>query len=245
MKDDGLDVSVVIPVYNEEARILNSLERSLEFLSHKTNWRWEIVVSDDGSKDRTEAIVKSLAEKQGRGQIRFITEGRHLGKGGAVMRGMLEARGRYRFMADADFSTPIKELDRFIDEMQNGFDIVIGSRAISRPKDCDVQQSFRRRVAGRIFNLFVRLIVLKGFKDTQCGFKCFTSAAAEDLFRELKCGGFAFDVEALCRAKKKGYKIKEIPVMWRESASSKVRLFRDSVRMVKDLFYLRRVLSKT
>jgi len=122
-------------------------------------------------------------------------------------------------------------------------DLAVGSRAL-RAEGCDVQQSFKRALSGRIFNFFVQWLVLRGIHDTQCGFKCFKKKAARDLFSAQKLDGFSFDVEILYLARKKGYQIEEVPVMWSQGADSKVKLFRDSFRMLKDLFKIKKLHSR-
>ncbi len=233
-----MDISVVIPVYNEEKCIEETLRRVGAFMSLKP-WSWELIVSSDGSTDKTDEIVRAIIEKRGDGKVKLLAAGKNAGKGAVVRRGALEAQGKHILVTDADLSAPIKESDKLLAALEGGCDVAVGSRAM-REKGCDVQQSFKRRLAGRIFNVLVRLLVLKDFQDTQCGFKCFKKEAARALFREQVLNGFSFDVEILFLAKKRGLKVKEVPVMWREAKSSKVKLFRDSLGMLKELMFLRK-----
>lgn len=232
-----MDISIVIPVYNEEKLIAECLRRVEAFLSLKP-WEWEIIVSSDGSKDSTDSIVENISKQRPQGRLKLLTAEKNTGKGMAVRRGVLEAGGKFILVTDVDLSAPIKEMDKLVTALENGCDIAIGSRAIREP-GCDVQQSFKRWLAGRIFNFFVQVLVIKGFKDTQCGFKCFNQAAARDIFSVQKLNGFAFDVEVLLLARKKNLKVKEVAVMWKEAGSSKVKLIRDSIGMLKELFGLR------
>jgi dolichyl-phosphate beta-glucosyltransferase len=234
----AIHLSVVVPVYNEEKIILETVRRLRAHFSLRP-WRAEILVVDDGSTDRTVELLKS-AGADPVSELVVLTAKMNSGKGFAARRGALAARGRYVLLTDADLSTPIKEVDKLIAVLEGGQDVAIGSRAL-RERGCDVQQSLKRHVSGRIFNFFVRILVLKGFRDTQCGFKCFKKAAAVALFNRQKLDGFAFDVELLYLARKHGYFVKEVPVMWKQGADSRVSLLRDSTRMVGDLFKIRRL----
>lgn len=229
--------SVVIPVYNEEKAILETMRRVRAFLELK-NISWECVISDDGSTDRTRELAQNQIHSGEYKNFSVVSAEKNQGKGAAARRGMLAAKGDFILLTDADLSSPMKESDKLVAALNDGFDIAIGSRALRSP-GADVQQTFKRRISGRIFNILVQLILLRGIHDTQCGFKCFKAKAAKELFSAQKLAGFSFDVEILWRAQKHGYKIKEVPVMWRQGADSKVRLFRDSFRMVRDLIRLR------
>ena len=231
------EISIVIPVYNEEKNIKEAMRRIQAFMSLK-NEPWECLIVNDGSSDGTDAAVLEVIRSGNAQNFRLLSNSSNKGKGFAVRQGILAASGRYILMTDVDLSSPIKEMDKLKKALQEGSDIAIGSRALRAP-DCDVQQSFKRWLAGRIFNLFVRALVLKGITDTQCGFKCFKKEDAHRLFKLQKLDGFSFDVEVLRMAQKEGLKIKEVPVMWREGKQTHVRLFSDSLKMVKDLFYLR------
>lgn len=231
----GKFVSIVIPAYNEEKRIGKTLEKVLAYLAGK-NYDSEIIVVDDGSTDETQKIIKGFPVN---GKIRLITNEKNEGKGSAVRKGVLEATGKYIFFTDADLSTPIEELEKFIKHSEEGgYDVVIGSRSI-KGADILVHQPFYREMMGKIFNKIVRLFAIRGFIDTQCGAKLFRHAAAKKIFSLQKLSSFAFDVEVLYIAKKLGFKIYEIPVKWMNSETSRVRLISDSVKMFRDVLKIR------
>jgi dolichyl-phosphate beta-glucosyltransferase len=232
-------LSIVIPAYNEEGQIGQTIRRVEAYLS-QTARRWEIVVVNDGSKDGTERVAKALAGPRPTGVVSVMSFAKNRGKGFVVRSGVLAAAGKYILITDADLSAPIKEVDKLLKVLEDGTDVAIGSRAVKQ-KDCQVKQSFKRRLSGRIFNFFVRTLALGGIGDTQCGFKCFTRVAARDLFGLQQLDGFCFDVEVLYLARVRGYPIAEIPVMWRQGPLSKVSLIRDSFRMVKDLFFIKKI----
>jgi len=210
-------LSVVVPALNEEDRLPRTLERIVSHLGRRREG-YELVVVDDGSRDRT-------AERaQAAGAIVLRNE-TNRGKGYAVRRGMLAARGSRRLMTDADLSTPIEELDRLCARMDEGHDVVIGSRALPGAR-IEVRQPWYRENTGRFFNLFVRALAVPGVTDTQCGFKLFSDAAARDVFSSARLDGFSFDVEVLFLARRKGYRIAEVPVVWRNDAASRVSLLR-------------------
>ena len=176
------------------------------------------MVVDDGSRDRT-------AERAEAAGATVLRNEANRGKGHAVRRGMLAARGARRLMTDADLSTPIEEMERLGARMDEGHDVVIGSRALPGAR-IEVRQPWYRENTGRLFNLFVRALAVPGVTDTQCGFKLFTAAAARDVFSAMRLDGFSFDVEALFLARRKGYRIAEVPVVWRNDAASRVSLLR-------------------
>ena len=210
-------LSVVVPALNEEDRLPRTLERIASHLARRGG-DYEVLVVDDGSRDRTAA----RAESAGATVLRNET---NRGKGFAVRRGMLAARGARRLMTDADLSTPIEELDRLGARMDEGHDVVVGSRALPGSR-IEVRQPWYRENSGRLFNVFVRALAVPGVMDTQCGFKLFSAAAARDVFSAARLDGFSFDVEALFLARKKGYRIAEVPVVWRNDAASRVSLLR-------------------
>jgi dolichyl-phosphate beta-glucosyltransferase len=231
-------LSIVIPAYNEAERLGESLRRVAAFMALK-GIACELIVADDGSTDGTAAIVRDLQKNSGLPNIRFLPAARNEGKGSAVKRGVLASRGERVLITDADLSSPIKEVDKLLAALDKGSDVAIGSRA-RRAAGCDVQQSPKRWFTGRVFNLLVALLALRGYGDTQCGFKCFKRGPAMDLFAAQTLKGFCFDVEILLLARQKGYKVSEVPVMWREAAGSKVNLIRHSLAMMKELLYLRK-----
>ena len=228
-------ISVVIPAFNEEKRIAPTLTAVCDYLTRNAQ-SFEIIVVDDGSSDETARIVSDLAAEKG--SIRLLHRPANRGKGSSVRKGILEALGDLILISDADLSTPIEEVEKFLPWIEKGYDIVIGSRGL---KESDIirKQPWYRQSMGKIFNVLVSALVFGGFNDTQCGFKLFTSKAAKDIFRGARIDGFAFDVEALFLAKKLGYGIKEVPVRWLNSPYSKVRIVRDSSRMFLDLLKIR------
>jgi dolichyl-phosphate beta-glucosyltransferase len=211
-------LSVVIPAYNEAARLPATLARLRESLSEKAG-ETEIVVVDDGSTDRT---ADAAREAGGAGLV-LLRHQPNRGKGYAVRRGMLAARGRRRLMTDADLSTPIEELSRLEGRLDGDADIAIGSRAVAGAR-IEVHQPVYREMMGRVFNRLVQLLLLPGLQDTQCGFKLFSASAAELAFAACRLDGFSFDVEALYAARRRGLRIAEVPVTWRNDAASRVSL---------------------
>jgi dolichyl-phosphate beta-glucosyltransferase len=227
-------VSIIIPAYNEAKRIGKTLETIKKFLSDKP-YSWEIILVDDGSSDFTISTARS---KIADSRLRILKNPRNLGKGASIRNGMMSAKGRYLLFSDADLSTPIEELDNLLGYCEKGYDVAIGSRAL-KESQLIVRQPWYREMMGRIFNVFVRLIVVKGIKDTQCGFKMFSRRAGREIFPRQQLKGFAFDVELLLLAQKSGYKIKEVPVKWINSPSTKVSALKDSAKMFLDLIKLR------
>jgi glycosyltransferase involved in cell wall biosynthesis len=194
----------------------------------------EVLVVENGSQDRTLAIAQEFIREMPR--LRVLKE-EERGKGRAVQRGMLEARGDYRFMCDADFSMPVDQINRFLPPAIRGVDIAMASR--EAPGAVRYNEPPYRHFVGRIFNGLIRLIALPGLQDTQCGFKCFRGPAAEDLFRRQTISGWSFDVEVLFVARLLDYKILELPIPWYFNPDSKVSVLRDSTRMALDLFKIR------
>jgi len=229
MKDCFL--SVIIPAYNEEKRLLPTLERVCEYLSTK-DFPYEVVVVDDGSTDNTLQITKSIANKNN--HINILSNERNSGKGYSVRRGMLSARGEYVFFTDADLSTPIEEIEKCLPYLVNGYDVVIGSRSMPGA-DIIVHQPWYREKMGKIFNFMVNVVLLRGIVDTQCGFKGFKRDVAKKVFSRCRIDGFSFDVEALYLSRKFDYKIKELPIRWENSTLSKVSPVKHSIQMFKDL----------
>ena len=226
-------LSVVIPAFNEEQRIGSTLESVVSYLQGQS-YSWQVLVIDDGSTDGTAEV----AEKSSLGEKRVVVKGvPHGGKGWAVKHGMLEASGEYRFMCDADLAMPIEWLGGFLDRIDEGYDVVIGSRQKEGARRFD--EPFGRHLMGRAFNWSVRLLAVGDFEDTQCGFKCFRGAVAEELFSLQTTRGFGFDVEILYMAVKRGMRVLEIPIDWYHRESSKVRPFQDSFLMLRDAVLVR------
>jgi dolichyl-phosphate beta-glucosyltransferase len=209
-------LSVVVPAYNERARLPPTLHKIGTFLAGRPH---EIVVVDDGSTDDTAGAVREAGIA---GLVLLRNEGNR-GKGYSVRRGMLAARGARRLMTDADLSTPIEELPRLEHALEGGVQIAIGSRALAGAR-IEVRQPWYRENMGRLFNLFVRALAVPGVRDTQCGFKLFSAAAADTVFSAARLDGFSFDVEALYIARQLGYRIAEVPVSWRNDAATRVGL---------------------
>ena len=226
-------LSVVIPAHNEEKRMLVTLEKISAFLKAK-GYSHEIIVVDDGSTDNTVNVVEAFSKKNNE-PIQILKSSFNYGKGHAVRKGVLASSGDYILFSDADLSTPIEEIEKFLPLFQEGYDVVIGSRAL-RDSQLLIRKPWYRENMGRIFNLFVRMFVMKGIKDTQCGFKVFKNEVAKKIFEKLNIEHFAFDVEALFIARRLGYKIRDVPVVWIDSLYSRVHIIRDSLRMINDLF---------
>jgi dolichyl-phosphate beta-glucosyltransferase len=230
-----MEISIVIPAYNEEKRIGKTLKKVYEYFKEK-KIEFEIIVVDDGSNDKTVEIVEKFSfDKK---EIRILKHEKNMGKGAAVKTGILNAKGELILFTDADLSTPIEEFKKLKKEIENGYDIAIGSRGLKDSKIV-IPQPFYRRIIGKIFPFLVRLIVINDFKDTQCGFKLFKKEAGKKIFSQLKTDGFAFDVEVLARGKKENFKIAEVPVVWINSPYSSVKIFKDSFKMFISLLKIR------
>lgn len=232
---DDIFLSVVIPAFNEAARIGPTIEKISAFLERK-DYVSEIVVVDDGSTDGTVDVAGEAIEDRFPGKVISNTQNR--GKGYTVREGVLASEGRFVLFTDADLSTPIEEYDKLLGWMDEGYDVAIGSRALP-DSDVQVPQSFLREKMGKTFNWLVRHFVLPGIQDTQCGFKLFRKEAARDVFSRLQIHGFGFDVEALVLCEELGYRVREVPVIWRNSPPSRVRLFGSSLAMLGDLWRIR------
>ena len=226
-------LAIVIPAYNEESRIISTLERVLGYL-HTREYTWEVVVSDDGSTDSTGALVRQYALKHPGVRLLSLP---HRGKGWAVKRGMLDTTAEYRFLCDADLSMPIEQVERFLPPLLDGVDIAIGSRELASSRR--IGEPMRRHLMGRFYNLLVRLLAVPGLQDSQCGFKCFRGQLVPQLFPLQRLDGFAFDVEILFLAHRRGFSIREVGIDWHYRERSKVRAFQDSLTMSWDLLKIR------
>lgn len=215
-----VDISIVIPAFNEADRLMASIDQIVAFMDGR-HPSYEILVVDDGSTDRTAALVRERAARTAR--LRLESYPFNRGKGYAVRYGVGRACGRLVLFSDADLSTPIAELDKLLGAIESGADIAIGTRAHPE-SDVRVRQPFYRDRAGKLFNRLVRLLLLPGFNDTQCGFKLFRHDSVAPVFRDLREERFAFDVELLYLAARRGLRIAEIPVTWINSPDSRVRL---------------------
>lgn len=223
-------LSIVIPAHNEESRLPRTLGQIFSFLE-KQNYSSEVIIVENGSSDRTLEFAQEYALRRPN-LIVFHEERR--GKGNAVRHGMLEARGEYRFICDADLSMPIEELQKFIPHVPDDFDIAIGSR--EAPGAIRYNEPSYRHLGGRAINLLIRLLILPGLNDTQCGFKCFRAETTEVIFRQQTLAGWSFDIELLYLARRKKLKVKEIPIQWYFDPDSKVNAVRDALRMIGDIF---------
>ena len=228
-------LSIVIPAYNEEQRLPQTLQRITDWLGGKSWDHTEILVVDDGSRDKT----AKLAESYGRG-VRLLRNPGNRGKGYAVRHGMLEAEGQWVLYTDADLSAPIEDFDRLCVAATSGnAQVAIGSRAVDRSL-VQVRQAAFREYSGRFFNLVMRLTTGLPFRDTQCGFKLFRRDAAQAIFSRQKLDGFSFDVEDLYIAKKLGIPVVEVPVRWSNVEGTKVSLA-SGLRSFQDLWLIRRL----
>jgi len=232
-----MHLSVIIPAYNEEKRITKTLEEIDKYLS-KQAYDYEIMVVSDGSKDRTAEVVKSLTSRIKNLNLIDMKENR--GKGYAVRQGLLSAKGDFRLFTDADNSTSIDQVEKMWPEAKNGYDVIIGSRDIKGAVLDPPQPWIRNIILGEGFKLFRKIVIgLWKTEDTQCGFKFLTKKAAENILPKCKIDRFAFDPEILVVARKMGYKIKEIPVLWKNDLDSKVKIG-SMVKMALDLFVIRK-----
>lgn len=213
-------LSVIIPTYKEEKRVSKTILAIDKYLS-KQKYQYEIVTVDDGSTDNTVEIVKKFQKMVK--NLRVLENKENHGKGFVVKRGMLEAQGDYRLFMDADNSTTVDQVENFLPWFQEGYDIVIGSRAIKGAK-IDVHQPFYKELLGKMGNKVIQIVAVPGIKDTQAGFKCFSAKAAEDIFSKVTIERWGFDIEVLALAKKLSYKIKEVPIEWINDAQSHVKM---------------------
>jgi dolichyl-phosphate beta-glucosyltransferase len=230
-------ISIVLPAYNEEARLPATLTAILSYLDARGWSDAEVLVVNDGSSDGTATLARQFQAKHP--QVRLIENPGNRGKGYSVRHGMLEARGQWVLFSDSDLSAPIEELDKLLKAArESGASVAIGSRALDRSL-IQVHQSWFRETAGRIFNLLMRIAIGLPFADTQCGFKLFERRAAQEVFRRQVVERWGFDAEVLFIARKLGFKTVEVPVRWSHSEGTKVSMFRDSANMFVDLLRVR------
>jgi len=232
------DLSVVVPAFNEESRLANSLTQIIEFLSEQ-NRLFEILVVDDGSTDQTSLVAEHIASHCEDECLRILKNRQNRGKGYSVRRGMLEAKGAYALLTDADLSTPIEEVNKLEEYVIRGnYQVAFGSRDIEGA-DVQVHQSWFRENAGKAFNRIVRTLTPLPYRDTQCGFKMFEMSSCRNIFQKQRIHRFAFDVEILFIARLWGLSLIEVPVVWRHAEGSKVRLFPDAPLTMFDLLRVR------
>lgn len=226
-------LSLIIPAYNEAARLPTTLPQVADFVMAQS-YPAEIIIVNNNSKDNTRTIADEFASELP--FIRVLDEPTQ-GKGAAVRTGVLAARGDYVFMADADLSMPIEEVTKFLPPNLNDYDIAIGSR--EAPGAVRYHEPQYRHLMGRVFNLIVKLLAVPNLQDTQAGFKCFRRAVALDLLASQTINGWAFDVELLFIARRRGYRIVEVPIDWYYRANSRISPLRDSINMVREVLRIR------
>ncbi len=229
-------LSIIVPAYNEQSRIENSLRRIQEYINEQTYDAVVLVVSD-GSTDETVDIVQSFSAQDSRFQVYHYSPNR--GKGCAVRTGMLMSEAEWLLLCDADLAAPIEEVEKLFSA---NTPIAIGSRALNR-RQMEIKQPFLRRTAGKMFNFVVQLLAIRGLQDTQCGFKLFSNEAAKAIFSRCRLDGYSYDFEALMIGRALGYAISEVPIRWEHQEGSKVNLLRDGLKMIKDLVILRLTFS--
>jgi glycosyltransferase involved in cell wall biosynthesis len=230
----GPELSIIIPSYNEELRLPATLDKIANYI-HSSRANTEVIVVDDGSKDRTAAVAESYRGKIA--NLRVLRNGVNRGKGFSVRHGSLEAQGEIILFTDADLSAPIEEADKLLAAL-NVHHLAIGSRAMDRGL-IEVHESLFREFAGIVFNTIVRIILRLPFVDTQCGFKAFRRGPSRILFEQQTIERFGFDPELLYLARHHGLSTVEVPVRWSHSPATKVSMLRDSVQMFADVFIIR------
>ncbi len=236
MNSTPLDLSIVIPAYNEESRLPKTLDAVFAYLQSQS-LNAEVIVVDDGSTDQTTKVVAAFQEKHP--ELRMVSNGENRGKGFSVRHGILEAHGEIALFTDADLSTPIEEADKLLAAVrEQGYDGAIGSRAVDRSL-IEVHQSMIREQAGIFFNRLVRWIMGIGFSDTQCGFKAFRLERARIIFEQQRIERFGFDPEILFLAARKGLRVTEVPVRWSHDSATKVNVATDGMRMFLELLLIR------
>ena len=227
--------SIVIPAYNESARLSATLEKVLAYV-HAQGWDAEIIVVNDGSRDNTADIVRAFVAKEP--ALRLVENPGNRGKGYSVRNGMLHTRGRIVLFSDADLSSPIEEAPKLFGALEQGADIAIGSRWL-RAETQTHRQPLHRQLFGRIYNLVLRLTLGLQFADTQCGFKAFKQPAVQAIFPLQKIERWGFDPEILFLAKKLKFKTQEVPVAWGHSGGTRINPLVDGSRMVMEMFRIR------
>lgn len=227
--------SIIIPAYNEGARLGATLDRVLSYVSER-GWDAEVLVVNDGSSDNTADLVGQRAKMNA--VLRLIENPGNRGKGYSVRNGMLKANGDILLFTDADLSAPIEQADKLFAEVESGADVAVGSRWL-QPDLQAHRQSLPRQFYGRTFNLVLRILLGLKFKDTQCGFKAFRRAAAQKLFPLQTIDGWGFDAELLYVGDRMGMKVQEIPVVWSDAEGTRIHPLRDGLKMITEVLSIR------
>ena len=225
-------ISIVIPVYNEQKRIHSFLSSVIEYV-RKKDFSYEIVIVDDGSSDATIIMVESLLKEKLSGKYKILKLPVNLGKGAAIKKGMLEAAGEYIFFLDADGSTSIEEIDNFIPHFSSHFDIYIATRTIKH------KAPFKRKFFGYGYIYLANFMLQLGVPDITCGFKCYKQTCAHEIFSRQTLNNWSFDAEDIFIARKHGYRIKTLPVKWKHTGGSKVKVLKNVFACGLDLFRIR------
>ncbi|NQT47397.1 MAG: glycosyltransferase family 2 protein [Chloroflexi bacterium] len=226
-------LSIVVPAYNEEKRLPDSMPQMINFV-RKQDYPIEVIIVNDGSTDRTAEVVKGFQRDS---PFIALLQVDHGGKGHAVRAGMLQAKGEYLFLCDSDLSMPIEEINKFLPPTLSEYDVAIASREIKGANRYD-EPSYRH-LMGRVFNLIVRLLAVPGIQDTQAGFKCFRREAARQVFRLQTIKGWGFDVETLFIAQRRGMVIVEVPINWYYNNRSQVKPIQDTYNMFLEVLKVR------
>jgi len=241
---ENVELSVIVPAFDEVDRIGASVERVLAFLDSRP-YRSELIVVLDGGRPGSAHAIEAAAERRGRcsqsngrASLQVIDNGRNRGKGYSVRQGVLASRGRYVAFVDADLSLPIEDADRFVAALESGADVAIGSRALPESSEGGAPQRLRQSLS-RLFNWSVQRLAVRGLRDTQCGFKAFRGDRARAVFQYQRIDGFAFDVEVLRIAQRRAYRVVEVPVACEYHPSSSVQKFRHGAGMLRDLIRIR------
>ncbi len=229
----SLDLSIIIPALNEAGRLPAAIEGLRDYLD-SASVHAEVLIVENGSTDRTLQIASEAAAKDGRFRAIHLPQ---RGKGRAIREGVGASRGRAIVLCDADFSMPVEEVSLLLHAVQEGADVAIGSR--EAPGAHRIGEPAHRHLMGRVFNWLVRIVAVPRIEDTQCGFKAFRGAVAHELFAWQRLDGWAFDVEVLFLAARRGYSIREVPITWRYDPSSRVRPVRDTIAMMRELISIR------
>jgi dolichyl-phosphate beta-glucosyltransferase len=230
-----MEISVIIPAYNEAKRITPTIKSVVEYLDNLVQDSYETIIVLDGSKDNTLEVVSKLAKKYK--AITIIDNKVNQGKGAVVRQGIMESKGEYVLFMDADNSTHIDELDKILPVMKQGVDIVVGSRDMQGSK-VEIRQARYKEILGDLGNLWIQILLVGGIKDTQCGFKVFAGDKARHIFSKIHMKGWSFDIELLALARHFGYSIKEMPVIWYNDDSSHVKL-KDYIKVLIDTIIIK------